>query len=135
MAVSIHSRNRFLISLIATLGWTACGGGSTPGPATAETSDVEERRESSDSDGDEKSSSASDDGEAPVAKKPACDDGTCTLCGEAQCPAGWYCDESAKGGPACGWLPECAKKPTCACVKKAFPGGCEERNGGLYVKQ
>ena len=113
----------------------ACGGGSTPEPATAESSDGETSRASRDSEGDEPSSSAGDADEAPVAKKAACDDGTCTLCGEAQCPTGWYCDESAKGGPACGWLPECAKKPTCACVKKAFPGGCEERNGGLYVKQ
>ena len=53
----------------------------------------------------------------------------------AQCPTGWYCDENAKGGPACGWLPECAKKPTCACVKRVFSGSCEERNGGLYVKE
>lgn len=135
MLLSTHARNLFVISLIASLSFAACGGGSTPEPATAESSDGEERRASSDSDGDEPSSSTSDSDEAPVAKRPACDDGTCTLCGEAQCPTGWYCDESAKGGPACGWLPECAKKPTCSCVKKAFPGGCEERNGGLYVKQ
>jgi hypothetical protein len=120
--------------LIASVVAVACGGGSTPEPATAESSDGDERRASSGSNDDESSSSASDDNEAPVAKKPACDDGTCTLCGEAQCPTGWYCDESAKGGPACGWLPECAKKPTCACVKRVF-SDCEEKSGGLYVKQ
>ncbi len=136
MAVSTHARNLFVASLIVWFVAVACGGGSTPEPATAESSDKEEHRASRDSDGDDETSSSSADAdEAPAAKKAACDDGTCTLCGEAQCPAGWYCDESAKGGPACGWLPECAKKPTCACVKKAFPGGCEERNGGLYVKQ
>jgi hypothetical protein len=136
MAVSTRARNLFVISLIVSLVAAACGGGSTPEPATAESSDSEEHQKSGDSNDDEKSSaSAADSKEVPVAKRPACDDGTCTLCGDAQCPTGWYCDESAKGGPACGWLPECAKKPTCACVKKVFPGGCEERNGGLYVKQ
>jgi hypothetical protein len=137
MAVSTRARNLFVISLVVSLVAAACGGGSTPEPATAGSSDSDERQASGDSSDDEKSSSsASDSDEAPAAKKkPACDDGTCTLCGDAQCPTGWYCDESAKGGPACGWLPECAKKPTCACVKKVFPGGCEERNGGLYVKQ
>jgi hypothetical protein len=134
MAVSTHARNLFVTSLIATLAWTACGGGSTPEAATAESSDGEERRASRGSDDDESTSSTSDADEASVAKKPACDDGTCTLCGDAQCPIGWYCDESAKGGPACGWLPECAKKPTCSCVKRVF-SDCVEKNGGLYVKQ
>ena len=136
MAVSTHARNLFAIALMASLAFAACGGGSTPEAVSPDSSDADERRRSSDSESDESSSSSHEDSdEAPVAKKADCDDGTCTPCGEAQCPIGWYCDESAKGGPACGWLPECAKKPTCACVKKAFPGGCEERNGGLYVKQ
>ena len=134
MAVSTRARNLFVTSLIVSLVATACGGGSTPEPATAESSDGDESRASRDSNDDEPSSSAADDDAAPVAKKPACDDGTCTLCGDAQCPTGWYCDESAKGGPACGWLPECAKKPTCACAKRVF-SDCEEKNGGLYVKQ
>ena len=135
MAVSTRARNLIVISLIISVAAVACGGGSTPEPATADSSDSDERGASRDSDDDEPSSAASsDDDAAPVAKKPACDDGTCTLCGDAQCPTGWYCDESAKGGPACGWLPECAKKPTCACVKRVF-SDCEEKNGGLYVKQ
>jgi len=125
-------------SLLATI-WVAgavalaCGGG-TPEPQTAESSDAYSERPASAASDDDAPSAEGADAE-PVAKRAACDDGTCTLCGDSQCPTGWYCDEGAKGGPACGWLPECAKKPTCACVKRAFPGSCEERSGGLYVKE
>jgi hypothetical protein len=122
------------MALFAVGSWSACGG-SSPEPSTAESA-ADEKTESPSEERDEaSSSSAPDDSEAPAAKRPACDDGTCTLCGDSQCPTGWYCDESAKGGPACGWLPECAKKPTCACLKRVFSGGCEERSGGLFVKQ
>lgn len=77
---------------------------------------------------------SSDDAEASASvAKNACDDGTCTSCGAGHCPIGWYCDESAKGGPACGWLPECTKKPSCACLKRILGGSCEERGAGLYV--
>jgi hypothetical protein len=85
--------------------------------------------DSSDADGEEGSATS----EAAPAK-PSCDDGTCTLCGEALCPKGWYCDESAPGGAACGWLPECAEKASCACVKKAFKGcSCEDGSGGARL--
>jgi hypothetical protein len=52
------------------------------------------------------------------------------------CPQGWYCDESAKDGAACSWLPECGKKLDCACVGKALGSGCacSEAQGGLHVK-
>jgi len=67
-------------------------------------------------------------------KAATCDDGTCSPCGDAICPSGWYCDESAQGGPACGWLPECAKTAGCACIKKAFAGCvCEEKNGAAHL--
>src|SRR5690242_14672431 len=70
----------------------------------------------------------------PAPKRASCDDGTCSPCGGAICPNGWYCDESAQGGPACGWLPECAKTAGCACVKKAFAGcACEEKNGAAHL--
>jgi hypothetical protein len=133
MAVLAYARNLLVIGIFSVGSWPACGG-SSPLPATAESA-ADEKSESSSDDREETSSSTPDDEEAKVTRKPACDDGTCTLCGDSQCPAGWYCDESAKGGPACGWLPECAKKPTCACLKRVFSGGCEERSGGLYVKQ
>jgi hypothetical protein len=110
----------------------ACGGG-TPEPSTAERASDE--KSSAKADGDESESASESETEAAApARKAACDDGTCTPCGDAQCPLGWYCDESAKGGPSCGWLPECAKKPTCACVKKVYSGSCEERAGGVFVK-
>jgi hypothetical protein len=102
---------------------------------TKSADDAEDGTRTSSGEGDDDSSPSESDGdERTVASKPACDDGTCTLCGDAQCPIGWYCDESAKGGPACGWLPECARKPTCACVKKAFANcSCEERDGSPHV--
>ena len=85
----------------------------------------------------ERGATASDDEEpsaAPAVKRGACDDGTCSPCGDALCPTGWYCDESAPGGPACGWLPECAQKPGCGCIKKALAGcSCEEKSGGLHL--
>jgi hypothetical protein len=133
MATLENARNLLAIGLFAVASWSACGG-SSPELATADNV-TQDPSDSPREDRDEASSSTSEDAEIPVAKKPACDDGTCTLCGDSQCPTGWYCDESAKGGPACGWLPECAKKPTCACLKRVFSGGCEERNGGLFVKQ
>lgn len=64
-------------------------------------------------------------------RKASCDDGTCSPCGEALCPSGWYCDERAPGGSACGWLPECAQKPTCACIKRAFSACSCEDSGGI----
>jgi hypothetical protein len=132
MTASTHSRNLFATGLIVLFAWPACGG-STAEPKSADQADETEPTSSGERDDDSAPSESGGDART-VASKPACDDGTCTLCGDAQCPIGWYCDESAKGGPACGWLPECAKKPTCACVKKAFSGcSCEERDGSPHV--
>src|SRR5262245_31432126 len=102
MAASRHARNPFATAVILSLAWTACGGGA-PEPATAERAGGAERSPSEAH--EESASTAESEREEPaVAKRAACDDGTCTQCGDAQCPIGWYCDESAKGGPACGWL-------------------------------
>jgi hypothetical protein len=133
MTVRTRSRNLLAIALVVSFVGPACAGG-TAEPRTADEAESEGRTSSSDEQGDDSSSDEKEADEGKVASKPACDDGTCTLCGDAQCPTGWYCDESAKGGPACGWLPECAKKPTCACVKKAYQGcSCEERAGSPHV--
>jgi hypothetical protein len=72
--------------------------------------------------------------EAPP-KAALCDDRTCSPCGNGVCPSGWYCDESASGGPACGWLPRCAQKSSCSCLTgKLGPGcKCSEQGGGLHV--
>src|SRR5262249_47501812 len=133
MAARIHSRNLVAFAVVAGFWFAGCGGG-TPEPATAEHADADAKESAGERD-EVSASESSDTDDAPAPQKAACDDRTCTPCGDAQCPTGWYCDEGAKGGPSCGWLPECAKKPTCACVKRVFSGSCEERNGGLYVKE
>lgn len=118
--------------LVALGVFPACGGGTTAGKpaehaeAASDESSEEAAGDSTPADAEEAAGS-----EAPA---PACSDGTCTPCGEGLCPNGWYCDESAKDGAACSWLPECAKKPGCACVERALPGcSCEERDGGQHV--
>jgi hypothetical protein len=122
------------MTLTAWLFAAACGGSAPEAQAPEQGSDGE-KTESRD-DGDESTPDERAGAEdAPAPKRAACDDGTCAPCGNALCPSGWYCHESAKGGPSCGWLPECAKKPTCACVKRVFSGSCEERSGGLYVSE
>ncbi|HEY3496334.1 MAG TPA: hypothetical protein VGK73_16655 [Polyangiaceae bacterium] len=112
-----------------------CGGSTQPAKEASEgdaerSAAAESGGEDSPADSDSEDKAAS----AAAEKRPVCDDGTCTPCGGALCPSGWYCDESAKGGPACGWLPECVAKPTCACVKRAFSGcSCEDQGGAAHV--
>ncbi len=126
---SLHSL--FIGSLLV-----ACGG-STPAadvPSSGEKGSSESggSSESATAEGSENGAESSASAEPP---KPRCDDGTCSPCGDALCPNGWYCDESAPGGPACGWLPECATKASCACVKRAFGGcGCEDQAGSAHVR-
>lgn len=108
----------------------ACGG-STPAPAST---DTQERAQGTAHESGDSEASASDDSTEPSAPPRAtCDDGTCAPCGDALCPTGWYCDQTAPSGPSCGWLPECAPKSSCACIKKALGCSCEEKNGGLYL--
>jgi hypothetical protein len=117
--------------LVALSVFSACGGGTTAGkPAEhAEASGEESSEESGDG-----PAAAEDEEAASEPPAAACSDGTCSPCGEGFCPNGWYCDETAKGGAACSWLPECAKKPGCACVERALSGcSCEERDGGQHV--
>jgi hypothetical protein len=125
-----------LSTLVVAVFLTACGG-----TAPAADSPRSGKSDSSENAADGDSASGdSPDGEAESAAsaeppKPSCDDGTCSPCGDALCPSGWYCDETAPGGPACGWLPECAGKATCGCVKRAFSGcGCEDRAGFPHVR-
>jgi hypothetical protein len=123
-----------LLSLLCAAG---CGGSERPAKSASE-GDGEAA-----SAGDEDATGASEGGDdaasegtesAETARKPRCDDGTCTPCGSSLCPSGWYCDEGAKGGPACGWLPECAQKPSCACVKRAFSDcACEDQGGAAHL--
>ena len=132
MAMNTRVRDLVAMTSVGCAVGLGCGGGA-PEPASARSSDTEAEGPASGSP-DEGSPSASDPGEAAVAKRAACDDGSCTPCGDSQCPSGWYCDESAKGGPACGWLPECANKLSCGCLGKTFSScQCEEKSGGVHL--
>ncbi len=106
-----------------------CGGSEKP----AETAGEKTPAHQSSSDSSDDASTSADESAAPEPKRATCADGTCTPCSDALCLTGWYCDESAHGGPACGWLPECAGKAGCGCVKKALGCACEEKSGAAHV--
>jgi hypothetical protein len=107
-----------------------CGGSNATGAgAKSGTAERKAGRGGERNDADE---GGEDDAPAPA----PCADGSCVECGAGLCPKGFYCDESAPGGAACGWLPECAKEATCGCVKAGLGSGCEceEKNGAPFVK-
>ena len=116
------------LALIALGLLVGCGGGAGAAPG-AKTKAEQGASETSAEGADEESEAATD----PLAT--ACADDTCVRCGKGICPSGFYCDESAPGGASCGWLPECASKPSCSCVTQGLGSGCgcEERAGGLFV--
>ena len=109
----------------------ACGGGAggsdAPPKAPFESASVHA------DDAHRSEESAPEPEEAP--KAALCEDKTCSPCGAGVCPNGWYCDESASGGPACGWLPRCAQKSSCGCLAGKLGAGCKcsEQGGGLHV--
>lgn len=77
------------------------------------------------------------DGTESAAESPLldCSDGTCARCGDGICTRGAYCNESAVGGPACSWLPECPEAPDCECIERVFGSkcDCEEQDGTAHV--
>ena len=114
-----------------------CGDGSSGG---GEAKSAADRDKSSASDeGSSEEGGSDEDAPASTAEDkprgPNCDDGTCSLCGNGICPAGWYCDENASGGAACSWLTECADKPSCSCITRVLGSSCKcrEEAGGLKV--
>lgn len=116
-----------LLLAAMALGSLVCScGGATPAPHTP----TQHHGESASSDNAQAPDSAPDAPEAP-----SCDDGTCFSCGDGICPKGFYCDQKAPGGPACSWLPDCAKQASCSCVQHVLGSGCScnEKNGGVYV--
>ena len=132
----VGTRSKRLAALLAGscaygLLLAACGGGAagsdTPVKAPHEQPSVRTQQ------ADEGEETPPEAEEAP--KAALCDDGTCSACGAGVCPKGWYCDESASGGPACGWLPRCAQKSSCGCLSGALGAGCKctEQSGGLHV--
>jgi hypothetical protein len=66
---------------------------------------------------------------------PICGDGTCVRCGDAECPKGFFCDESTSK-PNCQWVPTCSAAVSCECVQRALSEQCRctERDGGAYVR-
>lgn len=110
----------------------SCGGSAGSRPAESASAEGDEAA----TDGPTTAEGSEDDGEEaePAPRRVNCDDGTCFACGESLCPTGWYCDQSAKGGPACGWLPDCAAKTSCGCVSRVFSScSCEEKSGGVHL--
>lgn len=136
---SLAALRLFSVALVWSLSFalaSGCGGDGTPAPESAhEAAHPASRSEARDSDEASDDSSKGED-EAASAPSAGCDDGTCFVCGAGSCPQGWYCDESAQGGAACSWLPECAKKTDCSCVSKVLGGGCScsAQGGGLHVE-
>ncbi|HEV8244180.1 MAG TPA: hypothetical protein VGP93_00290 [Polyangiaceae bacterium] len=117
--------------------WTAlllgCGGGSA-GSKPAAAAEGNEKTGASPAASDGHADTEQEEADEPAAKRDPCEDGTCSSCGSGICPSGWYCDESAKGGPACGWLPDCASKLSCGCVSRVFSScSCQEKSGGVHV--
>ncbi|HYQ01231.1 MAG TPA: hypothetical protein VER96_21315 [Polyangiaceae bacterium] len=111
----------------------ACGGGAAAGSEPPAKAPQATSRTHAEPAADSEEAAVEPEAEAP--KAALCDDGTCSPCGAGMCPSGWYCDESASGGPACGWLPRCAQKSSCACLTSQLGSGCKcsEQGGGLHV--
>jgi hypothetical protein len=131
--------SRGFLSTFLALAALSCGSSSAPEAkspdAESEAPDAEE--EGSGSESTPSSEPSDDDAAAPETQSPAgsCADGSCFSCGSGVCPSGFYCDESAQGGPGCGWLPTCAPKATCGCIEKVLPDcSCTETDGAPHVK-
>lgn len=113
----------------------ACGGSENAGKSAQSAHEVSQ----SNGDGSASEPEAASASEAPPEEEAPqtspCADGTCSACGSGVCPLGWYCDESATGGPACGWLPQCAQKNSCGCLTGKLGASCKcsEQAGSLRV--
>lgn len=84
----------------------------------------------------EEAPSTTETAETPREKaRPDCSDGTCIRCGDAECPKGFFCDESGST-PNCQWVPACKEQVSCSCVKETLDPGCScsERDDGTYVR-
>jgi hypothetical protein len=118
------------------VGTLRCGSSPTPeakSPDASESEAGDEPEEASDTDADDSDASDAADA-APAAPADPCADGSCFACGTGFCPAGFYCDESAQGGPGCGWLPACAPKMGCGCLDGVMSGcTCSESGGAPHL--
>jgi len=119
-----------LTSLLLALGCAA----STTGSKSADSAGEDNDPGSSSYDDDDEFDGSVESGEGPVdSPESQCADGSCAVCGEGLCPAGFYCDESG-AEPGCAWLPQCASSNDCACLEKHLTGcSCREESGGVYL--
>lgn len=61
----------------------------------------------------------------------SCTEQECFHCGTSMCLPGFYCDQEVR---ACGWLPQCAPTPSCACLLQHLPScTCELRDGDAFI--
>lgn len=132
---AVFSLGCLVFSAVFGAALAACGGGGAAKPAAESADDSDSSGRASAGPSESSEADFEDSASEPESpRRASCDDGTCSPCGEGICPSGWYCDEGAKGGPACGWLPECAQKPSCACLTRVLSGcSCEEKQGGLHL--
>lgn len=118
-----------LFSTMLAVFAVACGGSepgakAPTGKAAASEAAPVEREAASESEAEEKPQ--------PAARR--CADGTCFACGAGYCPSGFYCDESAKGGASCSWLPACTGKSECGCLSRALSGCKCDSGDGPHVR-
>lgn len=120
--VRMANADQFFGSLLLVTALAAVGcGGKSATPVKSPAPDTE---------------AATEKDEAPPEKSgPDCSDGTCIACGDAQCPKGFFCDESTSK-PSCQWVPTCTDSVSCSCVERSLSGkcSCTERDGGSYVR-
>jgi hypothetical protein len=112
-----------------------CGSSAAPEAKAPDSEDESADAEGSPADEDEEEEGGAE-GPAEEQARPAdpCADGSCFACGSGFCPPGFYCDESAQGGPGCAWLPACAPKMTCACIESEVSGcSCSESGGAPHL--
>ena len=120
------------LSMTTALLAAACGGSEPEakgpsGKATAASDVASERAET------KAAEAEPEEKPQPTAKR--CADGTCFACGAGYCPNGFYCDESAKGGALCSWLPNCTGKSGCGCLGRTLTTcKCEDAQGGPHVR-
>jgi hypothetical protein len=126
---------RLTSGLLSTLMAAAACGGSTAG-TEAESAERSGARKAAESDSTDEATESGGSGEPSAPRRPSCEDGTCFECGSGICMTGFYCDDGAQGGAACSWLPDCAGRASCACLKRALGSDCEceERGGGVHLK-
>lgn len=131
--VSVAKLGVALVVLVAPF-VVACGGGGAGAGARSPEKDLAPSKPANDI-GDEPAASTGPTSDETAASAPRYSDETCFPCGTGFCLRGFYCDDGAKGGAACSWLPACPKGASCDCLKRELRScTCETENGGAHVR-